>query len=67
VSSSLLILLAPIWLVLGLGVPVLASRRGRPFWPWLLYGVAFWPLAYLQLFFGKPPGPGEGPLGGDGD
>ena len=45
----------------------LEGPEAQLFWPWLLYGMAFWPLAYFHLFFGKPPGPGQGPLGGDGD
>ncbi|MGH7003631.1 MAG: hypothetical protein ACREIP_06755 [Alphaproteobacteria bacterium] len=62
-----LIFIAIGWAILGLAVALIAAARGRRFWPWLIYGLAFWPMAFLHLFFGKSRGPGAGPFGDDAD
>jgi len=64
-SSLELMLIAVIWVVLGLTVAITAAIKGRPFWPWLLYAVAFWPPAALHLFFRRAPLPHSGPLDED--
>ena len=36
----------------GLGQPIRYEiTSGRPFLPWLLFGVAYWPLALFHLLF----------------
>lgn len=64
-ASGDLVLLGIVWTVLGVLVAVFAAARGRPFLPWLLYGVAFWPLALVHLAFWKPRNRETGPLDED--
>lgn len=61
-ASTDIILAGVVWAVLGIAVAAIAALRGRPFWPWLLYGVAFWPLALLHLIFVKHRVRDAGPL-----
>jgi len=65
VYSADLILAGIIWVVLGVVIAVIAALRGRPFWPWLLYSVAFLPLALLHLIFIKHRNREAGPLDED--
>jgi hypothetical protein len=65
VYSADIILAAIVWVVLGVAIAMVAALRGRPFWPWLLYSVAFWPLALLHLIFVKHRRPEAGPLDED--
>ena len=65
VYSADLILAGFIWGGLGVAIAVIAALRGRPFWPWLLYSVAFWPLALLHLIFIKHRRRQAGPLDED--
>lgn len=61
-ASTDIVLAGVVWAVLGIAVAAIAALRGRPFWPWLLYGVAFWPLALLHLIFVKHRVRDAGPL-----
>jgi hypothetical protein len=65
VYSADIILAGIIWAVLGVAIAVIAALRGRPFWPWLLYSIAFWPLAALHLIFNKHRRREAGPLDED--
>jgi hypothetical protein len=64
-SSANMILAAAAWVVAGVAVAVAAALSGRPFWFWLVYAVAFWPLALAHLLFVKPRRPGASPLDDD--
>jgi hypothetical protein len=64
-SSSNIIVAGVGWVVLGFAVAIAAALRGRPFWAWLLYSVAFWPLAIYHLLFTRPRNPDVGPLDED--
>lgn len=64
-ASNEIILAGVVWVVLGIAIAVIAALRGRPFWPWLLFSVAFWPLALLHLIFRKHRIPSAGPLDED--
>jgi hypothetical protein len=61
-ASADIILAGIVWAVLGVVITVIAALRGRPFWPWLLFSVAFWPLALLHLIFRKHRIREAGPL-----
>ena len=50
------------WAAIGVAIAVAAALKGRPFLPWLLYGVAFWLLALCHLIVGKPRITDAGPL-----
>ncbi|MBL8664122.1 MAG: hypothetical protein JNM29_14910 [Candidatus Odyssella sp.] len=50
-ASEDIILAGIVWVVLGIAIAAVAALRGRPFWPWLLFSVAFWPLALIHLVF----------------
>jgi membrane protein implicated in regulation of membrane protease activity len=62
VASADIILAGIAWAVLGVSIAVIAALRGRPFWPWLVCSVAFWPLALLHLIFVKHRIRDAGPL-----
>ena len=61
-ASADIIVAGVAWAVLGVVIAAAAALRGRPFWPWLLYSVAFWPLALLHLIFVRHRIRGAGPL-----
>jgi hypothetical protein len=61
-ASDQIIVAGVAWAVIGVAIAVAAALKGRPFLPWLLYAVAFWPLALIHLIFWKPRIPGSGPL-----
>ena len=50
-ASDHIIVAGVFWALIGLGVAVSAALCGRPFLPWLLFGVAYWPLALFHLLF----------------
>jgi len=64
-ASDTIIAAGFIWVLIGIAIAVVAAARGRPFFPWLLYGVAFWPLALVHLLFHKPRIHGASPLDDD--
>lgn len=64
-ASDQIIVAGFAWVFVGVAVAVAAALRGRPFWPWLLYGVAYWPIALPHLIFRRPRIHGVSPLGGD--
>ena len=50
-ASDQIIVGGVLWVIIGAVVGVAAALCGRPFLPWLLYGVAYWPLALFHLLF----------------
>ena len=64
-ASDEIIIAGFLWVLIGIATAAIAAVRGRPFLPWLLYGVAFWPLALVHLLFRKPRIHGASPLDGD--
>jgi len=66
-TSSAIIVAGFVWAVIGVVVAAVAAARGRPFWPWLLFSVGFWPLAIFHLIFLKPRIPHSGPLDDDAE
>ena len=64
-ASDAIIVAGFLWVLIGIAIAVVAAVRGRPFFPWLLYGVAFWPLALVHLVFRRPRVRGAGPLDDD--
>jgi len=63
--SDQIIVAGVLWLLIGIGVATAAVLAGRPFLPWLLYGVAFWPLALFHLVFWRQRMRGGSPLDED--
>ena len=61
-ASTTIIVASIAWTILGIVIAVAAARFGRPFWPWLIYSIAFWPLAFLHLIFVKHRIRDAGPL-----
>ena len=61
-ASTDIILAGVAWAAFGVAIAAVAALRGRPFWPWLLFSIAFWPLALLHLIFVKHRIPDAGPL-----
>ena len=59
-ASDQIIVAGFAWAAIGVAVAVAAALKGRPFLPWLLYGVALWPLALAHLIFRKPRIPDAG-------
>ncbi len=64
-ASDEIILAGIAWAAMGIVIAVAAALTGRPFLPWLLYGVAFWPLALIHLIFWRPRIRDAGPLDED--
>lgn len=50
-ASDQIIVAGVFWILTGFGIAVAAALSGRPFLPWLLFGVAYWPLALFHLLF----------------
>ncbi len=61
-ASADIILAGIAWVVIGIAIAVVAALYRRPFWPWFLYSVAFWPLALLHLIAMKHRIREAGPL-----
>ena len=53
------------WALAGVVLALAAAISGRPFFPWLLYGVAYFPLALIHLVFGRPRIREAGPIEDD--
>jgi membrane protein implicated in regulation of membrane protease activity len=64
-ASDVIIVAGFGWVAVGVAIAAIAVLRGRPFWPWLVYGIAFWPLAIVHLLLFKPRVPGTGPIDED--
>src|SRR5262249_32855251 len=64
-ASDEIIVAGIVLAALGVVTAIVAVLTGRPFLSWLLYGIAFWPLALFHLIFWKPRIRDVGPLDED--
>ena len=54
-----LMIVAGIWVLLGIATGMLAHSRGRDGYDWFAYGLLLWPVALVHVFVRAKPVPAE--------